>query len=115
MAELHFVVNGVDQGVFESDIPYSTEPLYVVVDVYGCTKKVCVVQVRSEGKNNCSSKSRDRNRCRRDDVMMKSDVLWKFGTPWCLGRMDFSTGISYLQNQIQHQQLENRNVKNVSP
>lgn len=50
LAELHFIVNGVDQGVFASDIPHNTVPLYVVVDVYGCTKKVRVVQLFFKGK-----------------------------------------------------------------
>ena len=46
-AEMHFIINGEDQGVFGRDIPYKTGPLHVVVDVYGTTKQVRIVQLYS--------------------------------------------------------------------
>lgn len=44
-AEMHYIINGKDQGAFARHIPYSLTPLYVVVDVYGTTKKVRIVQL----------------------------------------------------------------------
>ncbi|XP_023246930.1 neuralized-like protein 2 [Copidosoma floridanum] len=44
-AEMHFIINGEDQGVFSRDIPYKAGPLYAVVDVYGRTKQVRIVQL----------------------------------------------------------------------
>lgn len=44
-AEMHFIINGEDQGVCGKDIPYKTGPLRVVVDVYGTTKQVRIVQL----------------------------------------------------------------------
>lgn len=44
-AEMHFIYNGEDQGVSGAKIPYNNEPLWVVVDVYGTTKKVRIVQL----------------------------------------------------------------------
>ncbi|OXU16717.1 hypothetical protein TSAR_012014 [Trichomalopsis sarcophagae] len=38
-AEMHFIINGEDQGVFGRDIPYKAGPLHAVVDVYGTTKQ----------------------------------------------------------------------------
>lgn len=49
-AELHFIVNGEDQGAFAKDIPFTEGPLYAVIDVYGCTKQVRIVQVEYQGK-----------------------------------------------------------------
>lgn len=43
-ANLHLIVNGVDKGIVETQIPYTT-PLYVVADVYGTTKEICIRQV----------------------------------------------------------------------
>lgn len=43
LLELHVIVNSEDQGPVAS-IPYTKEPLYVVIDVYGCTKQVRIVQ-----------------------------------------------------------------------
>lgn len=44
-AEMHFIINGEDQGVFARDIPYKQGPLHAVVDVYGTTKQVRIVQL----------------------------------------------------------------------
>ena len=40
MAEMHFIINGEDQGPCAKDIPYENGPLYAVIDVYGTTKQV---------------------------------------------------------------------------
>jgi len=44
-AHIHLIINGVDQGVVESHIPYHIAPLYVVADVYGTTKEIRIRQV----------------------------------------------------------------------
>lgn len=44
-AEMHFIINGEDQGPGAKDIPYQDGPLYAVVDVYGTTKQVRIVQL----------------------------------------------------------------------
>lgn len=44
-ANMHYIINGEDQGACVKHIPYTTGPLYVVVDVYGTTKKVRIVQL----------------------------------------------------------------------
>ncbi|XP_044264245.1 neuralized-like protein 2 [Tribolium madens] len=44
-ADMHYIINGEDQGVCVKHIPYMNAPLYVVVDVYGTTKKVRIVQL----------------------------------------------------------------------
>lgn len=44
-AEMHFIINGEDQGVCGKDIPYKAGPLHAVVDVYGTTKQVRIVQL----------------------------------------------------------------------
>lgn len=44
-AEMHFIINGEDQGVCGKDIPYKAGPLRAVVDVYGTTKQVRIVQL----------------------------------------------------------------------
>ena len=44
-AHLHLIVDGVDKGVVESDIPYHSKPLYVVADIYGTTKEIRIRQV----------------------------------------------------------------------
>lgn len=49
VAELHFIVNGEDQGAFVKDIPFTEYSLYAVIDVYGCTKQVRIVQVNYGG------------------------------------------------------------------
>lgn len=45
LAEMHFIVNGEDQGPCSKDIPYQDGPLFAVVDVYGTTKQVRIVQL----------------------------------------------------------------------
>ena len=42
-AEMHFLINGEDQGPCVKDIPYRNGPLYAVVDVYGTTKQVRII------------------------------------------------------------------------
>lgn len=44
-AEMHFIINGVDQGPCTREIPYQNGPLHVVVDVYGTTKRIRIVQL----------------------------------------------------------------------
>lgn len=44
-AEMHFIINGEDQGSCARDIPYKKGPLHAVVDVYGTTKQVKIVQL----------------------------------------------------------------------
>ena len=43
-AEMHFIINGEDQGPCGKDIPYDEGPLYAVIDVYGTTKQVRIIQ-----------------------------------------------------------------------
>lgn len=44
-AEMHFIVNGEDQGPYTKDIPYKDSELYAVIDVYGTTKQVKIIQL----------------------------------------------------------------------
>lgn len=44
-AEMHFIINGIDQGPCTKEIPYKNGPLHVVVDVYGTTKQIRIVQL----------------------------------------------------------------------
>lgn len=44
-AEMHFIVNGRDHGACARDIPYKDRDLYAVIDVYGTTKEVKIIQV----------------------------------------------------------------------
>lgn len=44
-AEMHFIINGEDQGPTVKNIPYQSGPLHAVVDVYGTTKQVRIVQL----------------------------------------------------------------------
>ncbi|XP_055921895.1 neuralized-like protein 2 [Eupeodes corollae] len=44
-AEMHFIINGIDQGPCTREIPYQNGPLHVVVDVYGTTKQIRIVQL----------------------------------------------------------------------
>ncbi|KAH9362306.1 hypothetical protein HPB48_002284 [Haemaphysalis longicornis] len=46
-AEMHFIINGEDQ-LYATDIPHRDGPLYAVVDVYGTTKHVRIVQLYGE-------------------------------------------------------------------
>ncbi|KAK6185527.1 hypothetical protein SNE40_007739 [Patella caerulea] len=45
VAEMHFIINGEDQGPSSNTIPLQGGPLYAVVDVYGTTKQVRIVQL----------------------------------------------------------------------
>lgn len=42
---MHFIINGVDQGPCVRNIPYKNGALHAVVDVYGTTKQVKIVQL----------------------------------------------------------------------
>lgn len=44
-ANMHFIINGEDQGPCAIDIPYRDGALFAVVDVYGTTKQVHIVQL----------------------------------------------------------------------
>ncbi|XP_054165052.1 neuralized-like protein 2 [Oppia nitens] len=44
-AEMHFIFNGEDHGIYAKDIPYRKGPLFAVVDIYGTTKQVRIVQL----------------------------------------------------------------------
>lgn len=44
-AEMHFIINGQDQGPCTKDIPFKEGALHAVVDVYGTTKQVRVIQL----------------------------------------------------------------------
>ncbi|XP_066146750.1 neuralized-like protein 2 isoform X1 [Euwallacea fornicatus] len=44
-AEMHYIINGEDMGACVRTIPYKEAPLHVVVDVYGTTKKVRIIQL----------------------------------------------------------------------
>lgn len=42
---MHYIINGEDQGAFTKKLPFEQAPLYAVVDVYGTTKQVRIVQL----------------------------------------------------------------------
>lgn len=42
---MHFIINGEDQGPCTKDIPYKDGALHAVVDVYGTTKQVKIIQL----------------------------------------------------------------------
>lgn len=44
-AEMHFIINGEDQGPCIKNIPHKEGPLHAVVDVYGTTKQVRIIQI----------------------------------------------------------------------
>lgn len=44
-AAMHFIINGEDQGACVKAIPFEQAPIYAVVDVYGTTKKVRIIQL----------------------------------------------------------------------
>lgn len=46
-AEMHFIINGEDQGPCTRDIPYKDGPLYALVDVYGTTKQIRLIPLIS--------------------------------------------------------------------
>ncbi|KAF0300694.1 Neuralized-like protein 2 [Amphibalanus amphitrite] len=45
LADMHLIVNGDDQGAVEKEIPLRGAPLHAVVDVYGSTKLIRIVQL----------------------------------------------------------------------
>ncbi|KAB7503711.1 Neuralized-like protein 2 [Armadillidium nasatum] len=45
LAEMHYIINGEDQGAFTRKLPYKDAPLFAVVDVYGATKQVRIIQL----------------------------------------------------------------------
>lgn len=45
VAEMHFIINGEEQGPCAKAIPYTSGPLHAVVDVYGTTKQVKIIQL----------------------------------------------------------------------
>ncbi|XP_059488080.1 neuralized-like protein 2 [Neocloeon triangulifer] len=45
LADMHFIINGEDQGPCCREIPYGAGPLYAVVDIYGSTKQVRLLQL----------------------------------------------------------------------
>lgn len=50
-AQMHFIINGVDHGPCVSDIPYKDTALHAVVDVYGTTKQVKIIQLYESESN----------------------------------------------------------------
>lgn len=50
-ADMHYIINGEDQGACVRGIPFAQAPLHAVVDVYGTTKKVRIIQLMSGKKN----------------------------------------------------------------
>ena len=46
---MHYIINGEDKGAFTRKLPYKEAPLYAVVDVYGTTKQVRIIQLYSFG------------------------------------------------------------------
>lgn len=42
---MHFIINGVDQGPCVKNIPFRNGALHAVVDVYGTTKQVKIIQL----------------------------------------------------------------------
>uniref|UniRef100_A0A1A9V6A5 Neuralized-like protein 2 n=1 Tax=Glossina austeni TaxID=7395 RepID=A0A1A9V6A5_GLOAU len=44
-AEMHFIINGIDRGPCTKDIPIDKTPLHVVIDVYGTTKQIRIIQL----------------------------------------------------------------------
>ena len=44
-AEMHFIINGEDQGACTKEIPFKEGALHAVIDVYGTTKQVKIIQL----------------------------------------------------------------------
>lgn len=44
-ADMHFIINGEDQGACTRNIPFTVAPLHAIVDVYGATKQVRIIQL----------------------------------------------------------------------
>lgn len=42
---MHFIINGIDQGPCTTEIPLGRAPLHVVIDVYGSTKRIRIIQL----------------------------------------------------------------------
>lgn len=53
LADIHFILNGVDRGIKVASIPYRDAPLFAVVDVYGTTKKLRIVSESSSLQSAC--------------------------------------------------------------
>lgn len=45
LAEMHFIINGEDQGPCTRAIPYKRGLLHAVIDIYGTTKQVRIIQL----------------------------------------------------------------------
>lgn len=54
-ADMHYIINGEDQGACVKGIPFAKAPLHAVVDVYGTTKKIRIIQLHA-GKEILNSK-----------------------------------------------------------
>ncbi|XP_066951573.1 neuralized-like protein 2 [Macrobrachium rosenbergii] len=59
LAEMHYIINGEDQGAFTKKLPYREAPLYAVVDVYGTTKQIRIIQLPVSGVATLKSLCRD--------------------------------------------------------
>lgn len=44
MADMHLICNGEDLGPCSRGIPFTKNPIFAVVDIYGSTKRVSIVQ-----------------------------------------------------------------------
>lgn len=53
LADMHFILNGMDRGIKAASIPYKDSPLFAVVDVYGTTKKLRIVSESSSLQSAC--------------------------------------------------------------
>ncbi|CAH0551170.1 unnamed protein product [Brassicogethes aeneus] len=72
-ADMHYIINGENQGACVKRIPFTSAPLHVVVDVYGTTKKVRIVQLYV------------------GQVLVFANVSW---FQWCTGQ--------YMRNSSKH-------------
>ena len=85
--DMHIIVNGVDSGPQARNIPLDGEtPLWAVVDVYGTTKEVCIVQLYGLPSLRVASERAVLRNCLRADLCrlplpekMKSQ-LWRRAT-----------------------------------
>lgn len=67
--EMHFIFNGVDQGIYASDIPIEDDkPIYAVADVYGTTKTLRVLQIGAMNSLKNACKETILNQVERDNV-----------------------------------------------
>ena len=60
LADMHFILNGVDRGIKAAAIPYKDAPLFAVVDVYGTTKKLRIVSESTSLQSACRQVILDR-------------------------------------------------------